>query len=142
MAGDTIASASRKHEGPTPVLTELRTLAQAQPTLPEVADVLAYLEKREALMQYPTFQVAGWPIGSGSVESANKLVVEARLKGSGMHWHRTSVTLMLALRKVACNDRWAEAGLPSPRLDVNKSHRGNTPAATSAAPFNVKPVRF
>jgi hypothetical protein len=35
-------------------------------------------------MQYPTYQEAGWPIGSGSVESANKLVVEARLKGVGM----------------------------------------------------------
>ena len=35
-------------------------------------------------MQSPTYQAAGWPIGSGSVESANKLVVEARLKGAGM----------------------------------------------------------
>jgi hypothetical protein len=40
---------------------------------------LAYLEKREAHMQYPTYQETGWPIGSGMVESANKLVVEARL---------------------------------------------------------------
>src|SRR5690348_15242401 len=45
---------------------------------------LSYLQKREAQMQYPTYQEAGWPIGSGSVESANKLVVEARLKGAGM----------------------------------------------------------
>jgi hypothetical protein len=45
---------------------------------------LAYLHKREAHMHYPSYQEAGWPIGSGSVESANKLVVEARLKGAGM----------------------------------------------------------
>ena len=45
---------------------------------------LAYLQKRETHMQYPTYQQAGWPIGSGSVESANKVVVEARLKGAGM----------------------------------------------------------
>jgi hypothetical protein len=45
---------------------------------------LIYLQKREAHMQYPTYQQAGWPIGSGNVESANKLVVEARLKGAGM----------------------------------------------------------
>ena len=32
-------------------------------------------------MQYPTFLAAGWPIGNGAVESGNKLVVEARLKG-------------------------------------------------------------
>jgi hypothetical protein len=34
--------------------------------------------------QYPFFQAQGWSIGSGIVESGNKLVVEARLKGSGI----------------------------------------------------------
>jgi len=50
-----------------------------------VYEHLDYLKKREALMQYPEFQNSGWPIGSGMVESANKNVVEARLKGTGMH---------------------------------------------------------
>ncbi len=50
----------------------------------------------------------GWPMGSGMVESANKLVVEAQLKGSGMHWARDNVNAMLAVRNVVCNDRWAE----------------------------------
>ena len=36
------------------------------------------MQKREAHMQYPTYQATGWPIGSGNVESANKGVVEAR----------------------------------------------------------------
>jgi hypothetical protein len=40
-------------------------------------------------MQYPMYQEAGWPIGSGSVESANKVVVEARLKGAGMRLSST-----------------------------------------------------
>ena len=43
------------------------------------------------------------------VESANKVVVEARLKGAGMHWSRLSVNPLLALRNAVCNDRWAEA---------------------------------
>lgn len=59
-------------------------------------------------MQYPQFQAQGWPIGSGIVESANKLVVQARLKGPGMHWERKNVNPMLALRLAVCNDRWAE----------------------------------
>jgi hypothetical protein len=98
-----------KHDGPGEVLADLRALTQAHPDLPELADHLAYLEKREAQMQYPAFQAAGWPIGSGAVESGNKLVVEARLKGSGMHWARSHVDPMLALRNIVCNDRWAEA---------------------------------
>jgi len=37
---------------------------------PEAQVKLSHLQKREAHMQYPTYQAAGWPIGSGSVESA------------------------------------------------------------------------
>lgn len=66
-----------------------------------------YLTKRRPQRAYADFRAAGYPIGSGIVESANKLVVEARLKGSGMHWARANVTPMVALRAVACSDRWA-----------------------------------
>jgi hypothetical protein len=98
-----------KHTGPAPVLSELRRLVKTHPDRPDMKDNLAYLEKRAAHMQYPAFQAAGWPIGSGANESGNKLVVEARLKGSGMHWARTHVDPMLALRNIACSDRWDEA---------------------------------
>jgi len=98
-----------KHQGPAPVLAELRTLVAAHPERPDLAGCLAYLEKREAHMQYPTCQEQGWPMGSGAVESGNKLVVEARLKGSGMHWAREHVNPMLGLRNAVCSDRWDEA---------------------------------
>jgi len=73
-----------------------------------IASNQAYLEKRKAQLQYPQFQEQGWPIGSGIVESANKLVVEARLKGSGMHWADPNVNPLLALRNIICSDRWKE----------------------------------
>ena len=97
-----------KHEGPSAGLAEWRALTQAHPDQTGVAEALAYLEKREVQLQYPKFQARGWPIGSGAIESGNKLVVEARLKGSGMHWARPHVDPLLALRNVVCNDRWAE----------------------------------
>jgi hypothetical protein len=84
-----------KHDGPTPLLVELRqqveqvATTQAQPP-PEVGEALASLDKRVAQLQYPAFQVARWPIGSGTVESANKLVVESRLKGAGMRLRTAS----------------------------------------------------
>jgi hypothetical protein len=68
----------------------------------------SYLEKRETQMDYPSFQEQGWPIGSGMVESGNKLVVEARLKGAGMHWKRANVNPLLGLRNIVCSDRWSE----------------------------------
>ena len=70
-----------KHPGPDGVLAELRALREAHPALEEVATHVDYLEQRVAQLQYPVFAAAGWPLGSGSVESANKLVVEDRLKG-------------------------------------------------------------
>ena len=96
-----------KHQGPARVLRHLSWLAARYPS-PLIREKLAYLQKREAHMQYPTYQEAGWPIGSGSVESANKLVVEARLKGAGMRWGRQNVNPMLVLRNAVCNREWKQ----------------------------------
>ena len=96
-----------KHQGPQRVLKHLAWLAARYPN-PTIQENLTYLQKREAHMQYPTYQEAGWPIGSGSVESANKVVVEARLKGAGMRWGRHNVNPMLVLRNAVCNRRWHE----------------------------------
>ena len=95
-----------KHAGPSGLLAELRDLQKAHPDEKSLTGNLAYLEKREAQMHYPQFQAAGWPIGSGIVESGNKLVVEARLKGAGMHWADEHVNPMLGLRNILCSDRW------------------------------------
>src|SRR5712692_1764542 len=96
-----------KHQGPARVLKHLAWLAARYPS-PTLQEKLTYLQKREAHMQYPTYQAAGWPIGSGSVESANKVVVEARLKGAGMRWGRQNVNPMLVLRNAVCNRQWNE----------------------------------
>jgi hypothetical protein len=99
-----------KHSGPRGILETLQALIEADPLHAEACGKpLEYLKKRQAHMQYPTYQADGWPIGDGATESANKLVVEARLKGSGMHWEREHVNPMLALRNVVCNNRWDEA---------------------------------
>jgi hypothetical protein len=94
-----------KHDGPDSVLAALRAL----PTGAHRDAALAYLEPRLPQLQYPAFRAAGYPIGSGIVEGANKVVVEDRLKGSGMHWAPQSLDPMLALRTIVCADRWDEA---------------------------------
>jgi len=97
-----------KHQGPEKMMDEFQELHEKYPDAEVITGNLAYLEKRTAQMKYPEFQAQGWPIGSGIVESANKLVVEARLKGSGMHWAQDSVNPMLAIRNILCSDRWKE----------------------------------
>ena len=123
-----------KHKGGSDLLASLRTFAADHLKVPLVAENLAYLEKRLELMQYPSFQEAGWPIGSGVVESGNKLVVEARLKGAGMHWARASVNPLLSLRNAVCNDRWEEAWQQSSEhiRRAGRKHRVITPKRTAA----------
>jgi hypothetical protein len=102
------------HGDPAEVLVALLDLPARRAADPAAARAardatLGYLAGRWEHIQYARFQAAGYPVGSGAMESANKLVVEARLKGAGMHWARHHVDGMLALRTVACADRWAEA---------------------------------
>lgn len=97
-----------KHSGPSSVVERLRSTVVEAGAPGQTLTQLAYLEKRVAQMDYPRFQAEQWPIASGSVESANKLVVEERLKGAGMHWAETNVNPMLALRNAICSDRWVE----------------------------------
>jgi len=98
----------RTHSGPTDRLAQLTSVAAEHRSDELVAENLAYLNKRRTQMHDPSFQAAGWPIGSGIAESANTLVVEARLKGAGMHWSRARVNPMRTVRNAVCNDRWDE----------------------------------
>lgn len=98
-----------KHAGPDELLAELGGLRAQHPEVEVLSANLAYLEKREAHMHYPDYQAQGLPIGSGAMESGNKVVVEARLKGAGMHWAPHHVNPMLALRNILCSDRWEHA---------------------------------
>jgi hypothetical protein len=97
-----------KHQGPRKVLEEVNRLLRDHPYIEELKQAVHYLQKREKMMQYPLFQQQGWPIGSGSAESANTHVVQSRMSGPGMHWEPRNVNPMLALRTGECNDRWDE----------------------------------
>lgn len=106
-----------KHDGPARVLEHLNGVARR---FPRVQDDVIYLLKRRDLMDYPTYRAAGWPIGSGSVESGHKLVMQARLKGPGMHWKPEHVNPMLALRSALLNERWQENWTEQVRLRVRQ----------------------
>lgn len=134
-----------KHGNPATVLAALLTLPTAGAPDPAGAAETAratfeYLAKRWEQIQYADFLARGFPIGSGSVESANKLVIEARLKGSGMHWAREHVSPLVALRAVLCSGRWAavwptlEAGLRARRRNAQAQRCARRVAARSACP--------
>ncbi|MGH9892888.1 MAG: ISKra4 family transposase, partial [bacterium] len=134
-----------KHGDPDRVLAVLQALPTVDAPNPATAakvrdEVIAYLEKRRTQIAYAEFGKAGYPIGSGMVESANKLVVEERLKGSGMHWARPNVNPLLALRTAACSGRWKQEwpriwqGLCAPRRKCRRADAEPAPTEPIATP--------
>jgi hypothetical protein len=96
-----------------------------------------YLRERLPQLAYADFLAAGYPIGSGAVESANKRVVEARLKGAGMHWTVANANALLALRGALCSQRWDDrwtAIVAQRRYTARRSQpRLGPPTATPAS---------
>lgn len=99
-----------------------------------------YLRERLPQVAYADFVAQGYPIGSGAVESANKRVVEMRLKGAGMHWTVANANALLALRGVLCSQRWDagwQALSPHRRQTARRSQPRLTPPAASPPPTPV-----
>ena len=66
----------------------------------EAQQAVTYLQKRLDQMDYWSFREKGYPIGSGAIEGANKSVIGARMKRSGMRWSKNGVNRMAALRSL------------------------------------------
>ena len=98
-----------RHHPPQRTLSDLGFLSRKAKTdeaLAVVDNALRYLTKRVELIDYPHFQEQGFPIGSGSVESSHKVIVQSRMKRGGMRWAEAHVDPMLALRNLVVNGRW------------------------------------
>jgi hypothetical protein len=74
-------------QGATGLLERFRDLTPttnaAQAT---VATERGYFQTNRARMDYPAFRAAGYPIGSGAVESSAKHVIQQRMKRAGCRW--------------------------------------------------------
>jgi hypothetical protein len=97
------------------VMHAVRKLYPRGAALPEpVRQAIGYLFHNRRRMDYAAYRHAGYPIGSGTVESACKIVVQARMKQAGMRWSRTGAQRMLALRCLLLSDRWDELPAVTP----------------------------
>ncbi|MGQ9585119.1 MAG: hypothetical protein ACUVXG_06925 [Anaerolineae bacterium] len=74
-----------------------------------VREAKVYFTNQETRMQYARFREEGYPLGSGSVESACKTLVGARLKRGGMRWSDKGAEAVLNLRSELLSHRWNEA---------------------------------
>ena len=94
-----------KHGAPAAVLAAVAALPASEAR----DEASGYLTARRDQLRYADFRDAGYPIGSGCVESAGKLLVQGRLCGAGMHWAAPHVDAMLGLRTVVGTARWDAA---------------------------------
>lgn len=85
-----------------------RRYPRGQPLPAGLAQPLGYFFANRHRMHYQQFRRDGYPVGSGSVESACKTVAQGRMKQAGMRWSRAGAQAMLALRSVILSGRWTE----------------------------------
>lgn len=79
------------------VVTALNNLHLNQLSCPEdICQSATYFEARIPKIDYARFRQEGYPIGSGTVESAVNTVVHHRLKRQGRGWKRQCAQSMLA----------------------------------------------
>ena len=64
----------------------------------EIQKLANYLKENRERIDYKAAKKGGYPIGSGGIESSNKLISQVRLKRSGAWWYVENANHMLALR--------------------------------------------
>ena len=127
-----------KHGAPDRVLAALAAL----PAGAARDEAMRYLGERRDQIRYAAFAAAGYPIGSGCVESAGKLLVQGRLCGAGMRWAERHVDALLGLRTVADPARWDEVWdriAAHLRRQARQVRAGRRAARLAAAPPPLAP---
>ncbi len=94
-------------QGAAPVLAALAALSPETEEAAEAVRVaLGYITTHAARLDYPRFVARQFPIGSGAVESACKVLIAARAKGAGMRWSGAGLQAIASLRAVQRSGRW------------------------------------
>lgn len=90
------------------VVLALKALDLEQDGYPEgVKQAPGYFATRMEKMRYADFRNAGYPIGSGTVESAARNVVQPRMRRPGRGWGRDNASAMLTALAEFHSDRWS-----------------------------------
>jgi len=87
------------------VLRELEPLKDKK-TKDCSVDLYGYITNNIKNIDYAAYQEKGYFIGSGAIESGNKLILQDRLKRAGMRWNTTTAQAMLTLKTKAESNVW------------------------------------
>jgi hypothetical protein len=90
-----------KEGGAGLVLMEIQSLLKKRMTDEKkkvIESSITYFSNHLHQMDYYTYQQKKWPIGSGVIEAACKVIIKQRLCNSGMKWTDNGARTVLALR--------------------------------------------
>ena len=71
-----------------------------------VVNLRTYMTNNIDKINYPEYKSKGYFVGSGAIESANKVVVQRRLKQAGMRWSVDGAQAVLTLRAKVESKLW------------------------------------
>ena len=101
---DRTCSALKKSQHAS-VLEELRTHETSHMSKCPV-NLPGYIANNINNIDYAAYEQKGYFIGSGAIESGNKIVLQQRLKQAGMRWNVETAQNMLTLKSKAESSRW------------------------------------
>lgn len=79
----------------------------AHPGMDRARRLANHLRRFEDAVAYDAFEAAGYPLGDGEVESAHRVIPQARCKKPGAWWLPENIDRILALRVVRANGWWS-----------------------------------
>ena len=92
----------------------------------KIAAVIKYLSKRKGQVSYGSAKRAGYHLGSGAIESANKFIGHVRLKRSGAWWYITNANNILKLRCAKYNGTYDDIIRKYIKADRGKNYANSS----------------
>ena len=109
--------------GVNKVIYALRYLSRKGRGRAEIRKTFGYFFNNRSRMNYYHLAKDGYPIGSGEVEAANKVLVTQCLKRFGQRWSRDGGQGVLSYRALLKSDRFSRAReMIVPRIERLKRH--------------------
>lgn len=88
------------------VIAHLEAQAAKSKNQTPLYELRNYFADRLPMLRYDEFRRAGYIIGSGAIESANKYAIQDRLKKSGMRWSIKGANAVAKLRTLYLSELW------------------------------------
>jgi hypothetical protein len=88
------------------IITKIKEIESKNERPSNIINLHNYISTKRELITYGKFKDENYIIGSGAIESGNKIVVQKRLKQSGMHWTVNGAQSIATLRAKYKSDLW------------------------------------